>query len=335
MPQMVLTGGQSGTKRRGLRDAFANAYDSMAAEIAEELAPLANLDLPSDTDQEFYAYYKSAPHPAFWPEGENVRKAGFDAVQFSVYNKDWGLEVEWRKNDEADDQIGKLRPRIADAGKNFALLQHRVFFQLLTGATSTSLLPYATPTAPDGAVLFATTAGGAARFGATNGNLLTGTGVAASTTIRADVFGALEQFRLFQDSQGQQLWPDRILDQGVIILYGAALEEMFTEAFLQNPTIHSINTATSNAGVQNIFQAAGKAIELRPTQYITDNDYFIFLRGAPYKPIFSQLRQPLMEEPFDEGNSVEHARSLQRSMIWHKREGWGLFLPYAAIKINN
>lgn len=335
MPQMVLTGGQSGTKRRGLRDAFSNAYDSVAAEIAEELAPMANLDLPSDTDQEFYAYYKSAPHPAYWPEGENVRKAGFDAVQFSVLNKDWGIEVEWRKNDEADDQIGKLRPRVAEAGTNFALLQHRVFFQLLTGTSDASLLPNAAPTAPDGAVLFATTAGGAARFGVTNGNLLTGTGIATAAAIRNDVFNALEQFGLFKDSQSQQLWPRRVLDQGIIVLYNAANEQIFVEAFLQNPTAAAATSATSNAGVENIFAASGKRIELRGTQYITDNDIFVFLRGVPFKPIFSQLRQPMQEEPFDESNSVEHARSLQRSMIFHKREGWGLFLPYGAIKINN
>jgi hypothetical protein len=332
MPKMVLTGGQSGTLRRGLRDAFANAYDSVAAETAEALDPVMDLGLPSDTDQEFYAYYKHAPYPRFWPRGQEVEKAGFDAVQFSVINRDYGLEVEWHKNDEADDQLGKVRDRASQTGTNFAYSPTLAFFDLLL--TTTNFLP-GTTNAPDGAAVFATTAGGAARFGATNGNLLTGTGVATSATITTDVFNAMEQFRLFQNTESQPLFTEAQLNGGFIVYAGAANERMFTEAFKQNPTIHSINTATSNAGVENVFMAGGKQVELRFTQKITDNDHFLFLRNCPHKPFFQQMRQPVEEQPFDEGNSKESARTLLRSMVWHERTGYGIFLPYGVIKTNN
>lgn len=334
MPGMVQTGAQSGTSRRGLRDAFANAYDSMAEQIRTELESVMELGLPSDTDTEYYAYFESAPHPRHWPEGETVAKAGFKAVQFSVVNKDWGLEVEWQANAEADDQLRKVRPRAAQTGTNFALLDHRVFFQMLTGATDPELLP-AIPSAPDGAAIFATTAGGAARFGATSGNLLTGTGVASSATIIADVFDAIEQFSLFKDTESQQLFPKSMLDQGYIIYFGAANFRVFSQAFNQNPTPAGVLTSTSNAGVQNEFTAAGIKIEARPTQYITDNDYFIFARGVPWKPFFTQTREPVQEVPFDEMNSKDSARSRLRSMIWHARTGYGVWLPYGVIKVNN
>lgn len=336
MPPLIRTGGQSGTLRRGLRDAFATAYESRAEQIRMELEGMADLNLPSDTSEEFYAYYESAAHPRFWPRGEKVAKAGFGAVQFSVENKDWGREVEWHKNDEDDDQLRTLRARAAQTGDNFALLQHRVFFQLLNGTTDVDLLPNSSLNAPDGAGLFSTTDGaGNARFGATNGNSLSGSGVSSSVDIRTDFFSVASQFGLFQDTEGQQLWNQSILDSGFIVLAARARLEKFTEAFNQNYTIAEATGGTANAAVQNLIISGGIKFELRTTQYITGDDWYVFLRGATHKPIFSQLRQEVEEVPFDEANSLEHAQTAHRSMIWRKREGWGLFLPYGAIKVDN
>ena len=336
MAKTVLTGGQSGTLRRGLRDAFANAYESVAEQTKQELEPVMDLNLPSDTDREFYAYYKHAPYPLYWPRGSEAEKQGFSAVQFSVLNYDYGLEIEWHKNDEADDQINMIRSRASEVGTNFAYNDTMAFFDMLLGTAN--FLPATIGNAPDGAAVFATTAGGAARFGATNGNLLTGTGVATAAAIRTDTFNAFEQFSLFQNNEGKPLFPPSVIDSGYIIYYGAGNEAIFTEAFLQQPTAQTYGTAgvdLAAAGVQNIFQAAGKQIELRATQHITDNDFFIFLRGAPHKPFFKQARQPVEEQVFDEANSKESARTLLRSMIWHERAGYGAFLPYGVIKVNN
>jgi len=333
MPKMVITKGQSGVLRRGLRDAFANAYDSQAAITKEELAPVMASDLPSDTDREFYAYFKHAPYPRYWPRGQEVEKAGFEAVQFSVLNFDYGIEIEWHRNDENDDQIGMIRNRASDAGTNFAYNETLAFWDMMLGTAN--FLPATIGNAPDGAAVFATTDGAAAaRFGATGGNLLTGTGVASSAAIRTDVFAAMAQFRLFQNTEGYPLFPTSMIDQGFIVYAGAANEEIFSEAFYQNPSTN-IAAAAGAVAAQNIFVSAGKKVELRFTQHITDNDHYIFMRGCPHKPFFSQLRDPLTEEPFDEGNSKDSARTLLRSQIYHERKGYGLFLPYGVIKTNN
>ena len=332
MAKTVLTLGQSGTLRRGLRDAFANAYESVAEQTKQELEPVMDLNLPSDTDREFYAYYQHAPYPLYWPRGSEAEKQGFTAVQFEVLNYDYGLEIEWHKNDEADDQINMIRSRASEVGTNFAYNDTMAFFDMLLGTAN--FLPATIGNAPDGAATFATTAGGAARFGATFGNLLTGTGVASSAAIRTDTFNAFEQFSLFQNTEAKPLFQPAIIDSGYIIYYGAGNEAIFTEAFLQSPSTN-VAPAAGAVAAQNIFQAAGKQIELRATQHITDNDYFIFLRGAPHKPFFKQQRQPVEEQVFDEANSKESARTLLRSMIWHERAGYGTFLPYGVIKINN
>jgi len=332
MPQMVLTGGQGGTTRRGLRDAFANAYDSVVEQTKADLAPVMALDLPSDTDQEFYAYFKDAPFPRFHPAGENMAKAGFASVQFSVINYDYSLEVEWRRNDEGDDQLRMLRPRAAQTGLNFVYRFTDAFFDVLL--STTSFLP-ATLTAPDGSAIFATTDGGGAnRFGATNGNLLTGNGVASAATIRTDIFAAMAQFRLMQNTKGKPLFPPAILNQGFIVYAGAANEEILNEAFFQNPT-SNIAPAAGAVAAQNIFAAAGKRVELQLHQQITDNDMYVFLRGTPYKPIFHQTREPLSEAYHDEITSAEHARAKLRSLMYTTRDGYGLWLPYGVVKINN
>ena len=338
MPQTVLTLGQSGTLRRGLRDAFANAYETAAEQTKEILEPVMALDLPSDTNQEFYAYYKDAPFPRYWPRGQEVMKAGFEAVQFSLINRDFGLEVEWHGNDEDDNQLATgVRDRAADTGANFAFNRTDAFFDMLLGTTN--FLP-AVGNAPDGAAVFATTAGGAARFGATNGNLLTSTGnnsFSSSIVLRADIWRAIEQFHLFQNTQGKPLFPKQAHDQGYILYYGAANQDVFAEGFLANPAAVTFGTAGTDLAAtspQNSLAAAGIKIEGRAVQQITDNDAFLFMRGTPFKPFFHQLRQPPTEQPFDEGNSKTSARSKLRSMIWHERSAYAPFLPYGVINLN-
>lgn len=335
MPQNVLTGGQSGTLRRGLRDAFDNAYESAAAQTAEELTPVMALDLPSDTDREFYSYFKHAPYPRYWARGQNVVKAGFEAVQFNVINYDYGLEVEWHKNDENDNQnTTGIRKRAADTGTNFAYNRTDAFFDMLLGTTN--FLPAAIGNAPDGAALFATTDGaGNARFGATNGNLLTSTGnnsFSSASVLRGDIWRGIEQMVLFQNTEGKPLWPRAQLTD-FVLYFGVGNWDVFAEAFLTNFTPFTTVT-NGNIPIDNSLKAAGMRIEGRAVPQITDNDAFLFWRNAPQKALFHQMRQAPEEQPFDESNSKESARNLLRSMVWHERAGYGLFLPYSVVKLN-
>src|SRR5690606_22629508 len=156
----------------------------------------------------------------------------FKGVQFTVPVYEWARRVPWSKFDRKDDQTQSLYQVAREAGESAALLPERFFFDLITNSAVT--MP-AVPLAPDGAAMFATTnGGGTARFGATNGNLLSGNGIASVSAILTDYYRSIVQFKLFQDGKGQPLFRDNYVDNGFIIIHAAADTDAFQEAFLQN-----------------------------------------------------------------------------------------------------
>ena len=325
------------TLTAGIRADFADAYRSAYEAVSGRLSTVMDLGIPSDKLTEIYAYFESAPYPRIWRRGQGIPADAFGSVQFSVTNRDWAIRIEWHENDREDDLTRSLMERAREAGRNFATLPERIFFQLLLNDSSdTELLP-SIPTAPDGAVMYATTAGGAARFGITNGNLLTGTGIASSAAVRNDFFGGIEQMRGFQDTEGQPLWPDSILDKGFSVVFGVHNWQVFAEAFQQGRTIAGPLTTTGNAAVTNIIMESGLNVDLWPTQRIpsSDDDFYIFSKGAPHKAVFQQMRRGLRESYGNMDNSDSARETKIEHVQWDSREGYGLMLPYQTVKINN
>ena len=335
MGQIITAGA---TLAAGLRADFAKTYDQNYQGIVQDMGDLIQLGVPSNKLKELYAYYLSTIYPSLWRRGETRKSKGFESIGFDVINKKYQTKIEWFKDDRDDDQIGKLFPRAIEAGKNFATLSERIFFQILQATTDTDLLE-AIPNAPDGAAIFATADGaGNDRFGVSSGNLLSGTGVASAATIRADFWKAIEQFTLFEDTEGQPLWDKRTIDQGTTILYAAGNEQAFSEAFLQSITLATVVGQTYNvggAGVHNVTSAAGKKFRLIGTQRISGNDWFVFLDKAPLKAVFQQVRKPVTAlTQVVENSDVARDKNIE-SVMWDSREGYGVNVPYQAIKIDN
>lgn len=328
----VSVGGAALTAR-GIRQEFIDAYDAFSARINPALNACMDLGMPSDKGIELYGYFLSPPHPRIWRVGEEIPEAAFNSRTFSVVNYDWGLRIPWHENIEEDDQTKSLLPHVRQGGENFALLSERVFFQFLLGATDNDLLP-AVPNAADGSALFAGT--GSTRFGATDGNIVTGGGVATVAAIQTDLFKAISRFVLFQDTEGQPLWPyERIAEAEIVIIYGSANEEVFRRAFEQKFHIAAATTATSNAGVSNIVADAGLKYRLWSTPRITDNDWFVFLGNAPKKSIFRQVRRNLRDNLEDMTNSDNARKTKMKALQWDCRFGFGMQEAYNAIKVNN
>lgn len=316
-----------------VRTEFVNTYNTATASLKEALAPVMEMDIPSTRLTEFYAYYLKSPHMKIWRRNETISEKGFNSVSFSVENKDWAIRIPWHENDERFDQTKSLVDVARKTGTDAAILDQRVFFQINTGATDNELLA-AIPTAPDGAALYATTAGGVNRFEASSGNLLTGSGVATPAAIRNDFFSALEQFRLFKDGEGQPLLNPAELGSTYYVYYGAARMREYAEAFQQ--TLTSFTTvAAGNVAVSNVIADAGVNFKLIATPYITDDDAFVFCTGVPIKAIFSQLAFPLREVSADMANSDSVRTTKYKYMQWDLTKGFGISLPYQAIKINN
>ena len=318
----------------GLRTEFADTYSTIRNRQADgRLGIVMDLSISSTTREPQFGYFEAAPHMTYWKRGNTIPTDAMGSVSFSVPIYEWARRIKWSKWDRKDEQTKSLFDMARMVGESAALLPERFFFDLLNGVMST--LP-AVPNAPDGASFFSTTDGnGQNRFGVADGNLLTGNGVTSASDIKTDYYNALEQFKLFQDGKGQPLFSDEIIDAGVLIIFGAANTEVFEEAFLQRRQGEIISGAGTTPS--NVIIDASRTVRLWGTSRITNNDWYVFLLNPPKKPTFLVDREGLQEFTSLEGdNNSDYTRDTGEEYIqWELRQGAGIALPYAAIKINN
>ena len=192
------------------------------------------------------------------------------------------------------------------AGGSHGGLPERVFYQMITGATDPNLLQ-AIPNSPDGAAIYSATDGtGAARFGRTGGNIITGSGVS----------------------------------RPIVLTYNVANDKVVKEAFLRQQTLSVVTNiaGTENVGAaapSSIILASGLQVLLWPTVRITTNDLFVFFSGCPVKPVFQQKRQAVRMVTQNADNSDIARRSKLWGWYWDSREGYGTNLTFGTIKIDN
>ena len=318
----------------GLRTEFADTYSAIRNRQADSrLSMVMDLSINATNRQHEFGYFEAAPHMELWTMGDPVPTDAFNSVQFKAYVHNWARRVPWSKFDRADEQTQSLMDQARMAGQSAALLPERFFFDLLGGTTNT--LP-STILAPDGAAFFATTAGGAARFGVTNGNLLSGSGLSTVSAVLADYYAAIEQFGLMQDGKGQPLLSPEMIAQGVVIIHAMADTQIMETAFLQRRQGMFVGT---DAGVtpSNIVQDASRDITLWASPRLATGDWYMFLKGVPKKPTFHLERQGIQEFTALEGdNNSDHVRNTGQEYVqWETRQGAGIALPYGALKINN
>lgn len=325
------------TLTAGLRADFARTYESRYAKVGLKLQDVMDR-VTSDKLEEIYAYFEAAPYPARWPRGSQIQSKPFGSVQFTIKNVDWGRRIEWHVNDREDDQTQSLFTQAQAAGANWATLDERVFMQIITGTSDPDLLE-SIPNAPDGSALYATTAGGSDRFGVSGGNTIESpAGVSTAGDVRTDLFTAVERTKLFQDTEGEPLWPDDVIDGGFVVYYNADNYQIFQEAFIQGRTMQVVQDGGSNvsgAAVTNVVLDSGLRVELRATQRITDNDWFLFLKDSPLKAVVRQERQPLRSFTATFENNPGTRDAKIEYIQWDSRTGYGVLLPYQTVRVNN
>lgn len=307
---------------------FRDTYERFIKEADPHLKNVMILDVPSNKISEIYGYTETAPHWKRWIRGEEIPRNGFRSRNFTVVNFDWAIAIDWHDDDEQDDQSHSLVMRVRDAAVDHAILPERVFFQILQGTTDSNLLPFI-PTAPDGANFFSTTNGaGGNRFGATNGNSLTKSGIQSTALVQQDFFRAWSQFRAMQDTDGQPLWPPELLKRGITVLAGSQNAQVFEQAF------HQLYVQGNNAAPTNVLVDKKMVPDLWLSPRITTDSWYVALNGSPKKAVFQQVRQPPRDLLEDFVNSDFTRRTKIKAMQFDARYGYGLALPYQFVQLS-
>lgn len=318
----------------GLRTEFVNTYSKIQNRQKDSRLASVMDGLGATNREHKFAYFESAPYFEEWRRGDTIPTEGFDSVQFDVAVHSWGKRVKWHKHDRKDDQTASLMSVARQAGTSAGILEEEFFFDLLAGTTNR--LP-AVPLAPDGVALYSTVDGnGDARFGATSGNLLTGSGVGTASAIKTDVYTAIEQFKAFRDTKNQPLFSEGIVDGGLLLIHAAENTEIMEETFLQR-RLGEVRGTDAGTTPTNLFQDASRNFRLWGSSRLTGNDYYLVLLNAPLKPTFLLDREGVQEfEALEGSNNSDFVRDTGQEYVqWERRAGAGIALPYATIKINN
>lgn len=307
-------------------------YRRMYETVTNRLSGCMQIDIPSTRRQEIFHYFESAPYLARWPIGTGMEAGSFKGVRYTALNHRWAKNIEWNFDDAQDDQTNSLLTQARQIGTNAAMLDERVFFQILLGGSDADLLP-SVPNAPDGVAIY----NDDARFGLADGNTADGE-VDSGNIIRSKYWSALSAFKRMQDTQGQPLHDETVIDGPKLLIYDATDELAFQEAFIQNQVagVAITNTqptgSTEIAGVSNVAQDANQVPTIWSTQRISDNSYYVFLENSLIKPVFSMLREPLREQIATFDNSdVARDKGIESVRFW-LRKGFGVNLPYSTFR---
>ena len=318
----VLTGE---TLAAGLVATFENTYRQSYDGVEPDLGDVMQINVPAATRTVTYAFRETMPYPERRAIGDAIPEESTGSKSFSVTNHEYAKRVSWYRRDRTDNQIGSLEADAAALGRNFASLDSRVLFELITGTAE--LLP-AIPNAPDGVGFFSATDGdGADRFNVSGGNTFTKAGTTAAQ-ITADFHKALGIFDQFQNTKGEPFFEASTASTSYTIYAPADLRENFTGAF-KAELIQGSSAAPSNTII-----ASGENVRLVFTMRLAGTgDWVIFRNDAPVKPTFSQQRAPIRAISATEENSDRARTEGIESVQFHVEKGWGLNVPFGAIKI--
>lgn len=319
-------------------------FDETYHQTVASLSPLVeniSTSFPFERPTERFTYLESNGSMRIWRRGEDREVDAFRAVSWTTEVFDYQCKTEWHRNDDQDHQgRTSIKTNAMKRGEEAARMPIRIYSQIIEGATNHELLP-SVPTAPDGAAMYANAAGGSPRFGATNGNLLTGTGTTGQA-ISDDLFSAIEQFMSFTNPAGNVLWdPGVIQTAGITVMFPVALWQQMQEAFKWARPIYKdegTSTTDTSTAVASTNRVRDFAVNITPwaNPYLADSsDWYIFLNGVAIKPLYQGIKQPLEQDIWDRSNSDRAKDTKHEAVGWDARWAFGMALPISTIKINN
>lgn len=310
------------------KDTYAPEAESVSALIGDGLM---KLSVGSDGLFENYAYHTSPLHPEYRDRGAPPRDGLIESVGWQVRNLNWEREILWHEDDEQDDRLNHIRARAAEASINWAWLDARVAFQMLSGTADPLLLP-SIPLAPDGAALFSATDGsGADRFGVTGGNLVGGQTLNTEQGFEEAFLATKQRLLQFRDTHGiAPLNLDSSLKSGLVLYYSRDNEEVVSAALARKFRATFTGVAGEGASQSNYFIDGDMKVEARGTVFLSGSDFYLGLKKPRHQPLFRQDRMKLRMLPITPENSPERHGEVG---FWLKsRSGFGMNLPTSIVK---
>lgn len=324
----VLTGPALGA---AVLDNFVNTYRTEMPAVEAELSlVMEDISGRSRTDEQ--GYPESAPYFSHWDYGESISSENFEYITYTYTHRRYGKRISWLEDDRKDEKTRTLLSQAQQLGQNVAWAKREAFFDLLLGTTI--FLP-ATVNAPDGVGFFsATDGGGGDRFGLTGGNIITGDTLGTVQNILTNFYEGKSQFMRFLNTKNKKLIPQTVIDRGVLVIYGAANEEIFQRAFRQTQQVN-LAAADAAAPESNILLDTNERVKLMPTELITDDDWFIFLTGTTLKPLGRSVLEALQTDLANRANSDFTRDFGEEYFQAYSRDAYFINLPYMAMQINN
>ena len=318
----------------GLRSDYDNTWDRMVINAADTFRGVVQTGVPSSNLIEKWGY--GEPPKTFdrvnWgeqPASKAYRYRTFDTVNFR-----WMSDVSWLRRDRELGNLGDIRGDAERAANRAAQRFERILYQQLQGTVDPKLLPLIL-SAPDGAAWFSATDGsGAARFGATGGNIVTGQDITTGPGLRSAVFRAVERMLTFLDPEGEPAIEDEET-KVLTVLIPRESTEVAAEAFAQTVNAQGLVTGTSNAGVSNVFMDAGYEIRVIGSTRLTVATTMFVFAGQPDGPVplFFHDALGLESDFYDRSNSIEHKKRGIEEIVLEMWSGTGLNLPLTSLKV--
>ena len=274
------------------------------------------------------AWKESIPFVSLWPYGDGRKYKTFkDRVMYAqIFN--YELSIPFSKFDEEDDQLGDLRAHVQMCVQSYKKLPTILTMEYLNGVAvynNTLLNAY------DGVSVFSDVDGdGAARFGATGGNIVTGSGVTVAAVLK-DFAVAQQRFMAFQDpTAGLPIFAEGDADyKNMVAIIPTSLNEVFQKA----SNAEMIRTDLTNNTSESNYLKGTFRYEISP--YLTDtSDWYIVLEHPYYKPFFYS-EKPMESIVADMSNSDRSREYNENTIYTHVRNRIGVWFPGVIIKINN
>lgn len=281
-----------------------------------------------------FAWKESVPFPKRWDRGEARDHQLFKDVSIDVPIHRFELTMDVEIHDQEDDQLGtgSAKRHMQLAVNRYLTLPMKLLAEYLNGTAT--LLP-SLDTAYDGANLFATTDGsGAARFGVTNGNLLSGTdsGTVTVAGMVTDIFNAHKQFIQYTDTAGEIIFDYQDADPGNFLLIVPPAMAQVANEVAQSEYLRF--TGSTDGGLQtNVLKGR---VDYKINPYLTSSDdYFILLRNNYWKPMLKRQNLDVKSIWADINNSDRAREEYIEALYTDTRIGLSVWAPFTCIKINN